>query len=457
MPVAEAHPSSYRDPSGFVFVRNGVVYRQVNQAGQADYEAFRASGLSDELVHQGALLPYGESDEAPARPEQSYKILKPERVQFISYPYEWSFSMLKDAALLTLAIERQALGRGFSLKDASAYNIQFQGGRPVLIDHLSFERYNNGQPWVGYRQFCEQFLAPLALMSLSDIRLGQLLRTYLDGVPLDLASRLLPVRTRLSLGLGAHIHLHARNQRTYARQPEAGRVRALSKNRLLALVSHLESTVRSLSWRPAGTTWADYYSETNYTDESFTHKKELVRRMLQKTDAKTALDLGANTGVFSEIAGQAGLEVRAVDNDPAAIERLYLRVRSNSSRVLPLVIDLMNPSSGSGWMNEERAPFLDRGKSDVVLALALVHHLAIGQNLPFRMMAECFARLGRWLIVEFVPKNDSQAQRLLRARTDIFPDYDEVHFQQAFEPAWSLIEAADVPGSDRKLFLYCTR
>ncbi|HYO67091.1 MAG TPA: hypothetical protein VEU33_13530, partial [Archangium sp.] len=213
-PLLEA--ASFRDPSGFVFRREGIVYRQVNDSYREDFALLQGSGLHAELVQAGQLIPHEEVDLGLAAAPGAHKVLRPRQLPFVSYPYEWSFSQLQDAALLTLDVQEKALARGLSLKDASAYNVQLVDGRPMLIDTLSFEKYEEGRPWVAYRQFCQHFLAPLALMSHTDVRLGQLLRLYIDGIPLDLASRLLPGRTRFSFALGMHVHAHARSQQKYA-------------------------------------------------------------------------------------------------------------------------------------------------------------------------------------------------------------------------------------------------
>jgi hypothetical protein len=197
--------SSFRDPSGFLFIREGILYRQVNQVYREDYSRLMDSGLYEKLVKNGLLITHAETDIQPADGVLSYKVICPERVPFISYPYEWSFGQLQDAALATLSIQRRALKLGMSLKDASAYNIQFPKGKAMLIDTLSFEQYQEGEPWVAYRQFCQHFLAPLALMAYKDVRLNQLLRIYIDGIPLDLASKLLPRSTRWNLGLATPV------------------------------------------------------------------------------------------------------------------------------------------------------------------------------------------------------------------------------------------------------------
>jgi len=453
---SQTHNASFRDPGGFLFSRTGILYRQVNQVYADDYSRLMECGLYEKLVKAGLLIPHTESDTQPADKKQSYKILCPERVPFISYPYEWSFGQLKDAALATLSIQKRALKSGMSLKDASAYNIQFHRGKPTLIDTLSFETCKEGEPWVAYRQFCQHFLAPLALMAYRDVRLNQLLRVYIDGVPLDLASKLLPGRTHWNLGLLTHIHIHASAQKRYANVAVTqvrGR-RIMSKDALLGLVENLRVTIRKLEWKPAGTEWADYYAANNYTDFAFEHKKVLVGDWLLKISPKTIWDLGANTGIFSRVAAETGAYVISSDIDPAAVEVNYRQVKeSNGQNLLPLVLDLTNPSPSIGWQNRERDSFLQRGPVDAVLALALVHHLAISNNVPLSRVAEFFAGCGEWLIVEFVPKSDSQVQKLLRSRVDIFPEYTRAGFESAFGQWYSIQSSSVIRDSERWLYL----
>lgn len=448
--------ASFRDPSGFLFRREGVLYRQVNQKYQPDYELLIQSGLYQELVTTGLLIPHDEVAVPAEQAEIAYRILRPEVVSFISYPYEWGFGELKDAALTTLAIARRALEKGMLLKDASAYNIQFQQGNPVLIDTLSFETYHEGRPWVAYRQFCQHFLAPLALMAFTDVRLNQLLRVYIDGIPLDLASKLLPVKTRLNFGLASHIHLHAAAQKRYADQPvdKASVEKRISKLSLLGLLDNLEGTVRGLRWTPAGTEWADYYDATNYTQEAFELKKSLVSAAIHRAQPGQVWDLGANTGEFSRLAADQGIETVAFDIDPDAVEKNYQVVKKNGERkMLPLVMDFTNPSPGIGWDNRERDSLAERGPVDLVLALALIHHLAISNNVPLDRLAESLATLGHWLLIEFVPKEDSQVQRLLATREDIFPRYTADGFEEAFSRSFEIMEKTLIEGSKRTLYL----
>ncbi|MBI4132331.1 MAG: SAM-dependent methyltransferase [Candidatus Sungbacteria bacterium] len=445
---------SFRDPSGFVFWREGTLYRQVNVVYRAHYEELMRSGLFKELARAGMLVNHEEAAVAPESAVSAYKIIKPELAEFVSYPYEWSFSQLQDAALLTLAIQKRALAFGMSLKDASAFNVQFKGGRPILIDTLSFEPYREGRPWAAYRQFCQHFLAPLALMAFKDVRLNQVFRIFLDGIPLDLASALLPFRARFHASLFLHVFLHSRSQKYFSGRPIRSEKSAVSRAALLGMVESLESAVKRCSWRPHGTEWADYYDMTNYSPGALEQKKRIVDEFVSKIGPGTIWDLGANTGLFSRIAARPGVFVVAIDYDPAAVEKNYLEtVSKNETRILPLVMDLLNPSPAVGWGHEERMSLQERGPADMLLALALVHHLAIANNLPFLHIAEFFRRLSPALIIEFVPKEDSQVQKLLAGREDIFADYTAGAFEAAFRKHFVIRERRNLESSGRVLYL----
>lgn len=417
------------------------------------------SGLYEKLSKGGFLIPHQEVDQPAAEPEAAYKIIQPERVPFISYPYEWSFGQLKAAALVTLSIQKRALKVGMSLKDASAYNIQFVRGKAMLIDTLSFESYEEGQPWVAYRQFCQHFLAPLALMALKDVRLNQLLRVYIDGVPLDLASELLPTKTRFNFGLLTHIHLHAGAQKKYSGEEVKSRKGgSMNKQAMVGLIESLESTIQKLAWTPRGTEWGNYYAITNYSDAAFEHKKQLVGEWSKRLKPALTWDLGANNGAFSRIAGENSSFVVSFDIDPAAVEQNYqIGKKANEHNILPLLLDLTNPSPAIGWANRERDSFGERGPADLVLALAVIHHLAISNNVPLSQLADFFAQTGKWLIIEFVPKLDSQVQKLLTSREDIFPNYKQEGFESAFKERFKIHEAIEIRESERVLYLMETK
>ena len=447
-------PGSFRDPSGFVFWLDGSIYRRVNLIYQEHYDQLMNSGLYSVLVKANLLIPHEEVDVETASLPGTYRCLRPEHVPFVSYPYEWCFSQYKDAALSTLRLQKLAFDHGMILKDCSAYNIQFVRGKPVFIDTLSFEKYVEGKPWVAYRQFCQHFLAPLALMSLRDVRLSQLTRVHLDGVPLDLASALLPFRTRLRFSLLSHIHLHARSQQHFSDKRVQVERHKVSRLGLLGIVDTLEAAIKSLKWEPAGTEWGEYYDCTNYSAEAFEQKKDVVRAFLTEVKPGSVWDLGANTGIFSRIASDEGIPTVSFDIDPAAVEKNYRECRSkNEMNLLPLVMDLTNPSPAIGWRNEERVSLMARGPVDMALALALVHHMAISNNVPLPMIAQFFSSMCQSAIVEFVPKSDSQVQRLLATREDVFPDYHEAGFEKAFGQHFLIERSERLTGSGRILYL----
>jgi hypothetical protein len=447
-------PGSFRDPSGFLFWRDGTLFRQVNLVYKDDYDRLMQSGLYQALTERRLMVSHDEVDVPPERGGSAYRIIRPETIPFISYPYEWCFTQLKLAALTTLEIQKAAFDFGMSLKDASAYNIQFRGGRPVFIDTLSFETYREGRPWVAYRQFCQHFLAPLALMSHTHIELGRMLRVYIDGIPLDVASTLLPFRSRFDFSLLSHLHLHARSQKFFSDKTVSTRRHKMGKMSFLGVISSLESAVKKLKWHPQGTEWAEYYDDTNYSPDAFENKKETVGDFLDKIRPRHVWDLGANTGVFSRVAAGKGIQTVSFDSDPSAVEKNYREcLKSGEVNLLPLLLDLTNPSPGIGWQNKERADLVDRGPADAVLALALLHHLVISNNLPFAMVADYLSSICNFLIIEYIPKDDSQIKRLLTVREDIFSDYTVPAFELGFGKYFAIRDVIPVRDSKRKLYL----
>ena len=450
------HPASFRDPSGFIFIDNQRIYRAVENGFKHEYDSFMQSGLYETLTTQNILVQH----EEVLHPKQpgTYKTLKPEVVPFISYPYEWSFSQLKSAALTTLKIQLLALEHGQSLKDASAFNIQFMNGKAIFIDTLSFETYKEGAPWVAYKQFCQHFLAPLALMTYVDLRFGSMSKDFIDGIPLDLTAKLLPAKSKFQIGIATHIHLHAKSQNNHANDAAKSTIRkdhrGLSKNNLIGILKNLESTVLGLSLPKQKTEWGSYYEDTNYSEAGQTFKKDTILSWIQKIKPVSVWDAGANDAKFSSLASLQGIFTVATDIDPIAVENAYRRTQMvNDTHLLPLVIDLTNPSPGIGWKNEERTSFLFRSNFQLTMALALVHHLAISNNLPFTYIAKMFSEHSENVIIEFVPKSDSNTKRLLATREDIFPDYNEAGFENAFTSYFKITEKISIPDSTRILYL----
>ncbi len=446
-----SHPASFRDPDGRILVEGQQIFREIRSSGIIGYNKLKKSGLYKALTEKNMLIKHIEIESTSDR-----ILIQPDFLNHISYPYEWSFSQLKDAALLTLDIQQEALNHGMSLKDASAYNIQFINGSPVFIDTSSFEVYVEGTPWVAYKQFCQHFLAPLALMAKSDLRLGLLLRNHIDGIPLDLAKKLLPFFTRFNFHLFLHIYLHSSLQGKYsASGVSQPKIRELTKTSLFGIIDSLKTCVRKLSLLRENTEWGDYYNNTNYEQTSFSAKVALVQKMGMSVSPKCVWDLGANKGVFSRVFSKMNVMTISWDIDPVAVEKNYLEVKKNKESFLyPQVLDLTNPSPSLGWDCKERQGFFERsGSCDLVLALALIHHLSISNNVPFTKVAEAFSRVGKFLLIEFVPKSDSQVEVLLSSRKDIFSEYDFENFEKSFSQYYDILEASDVPGTKRKLYL----
>ena len=450
----DVHPASFRDPSGFIFFTEGKMYRQVNKIYREHYDMLMNSGLYATLTGKELLVAHSETDVPGANSETSYKVLAPEIIPFISYPYEWCFGMLKEAALLTLRIAREALAHDMVLKDASPYNVQWKHNRMVFIDTLSFEKYIPGTPWVAYRQFCECFLAPLLLMHHRKVSLHEWQLAYPAGIPLAIAKKFLPWKSRLSILTYLHIHLHGKIASKHA--IEKDRKAVLPKEKLHRLIKSLDLLVSSLKMDNRSTTWGSYYNEAALREDYLEQKKKIIEGWLNKLpDCKTGIDLGANDGSFSALLASKGIATVAVDGDPAAIADLYAKTRSGvSAPVVPLIINLADPSPARGVNNRECAAFLERANNrDIGLCLALVHHLRISHHMSFEQMTQLFKTLCKNLIIEFVPLQDEKVQEMLALRKESFEDYTQENFEAALGKHFSILEKQVVAGTGRILYL----
>ena len=446
--------SSFRDPSGYLFKKNGILYRRVNLSYKQHYDKLISSGLFEKLVKEKKLVNHEEVS-SDSGDETAYMLLRPSFVTFISYPYEWSFSQLKDAAILTLEIQEEALNHGLTLKDANGFNITFSECAPIFIDTLSFERYVEGRPWIAYGQFCRHFLSPLLLMKHCDERLIKLLNTNLDGIPLDIASKLLPKRTYLSIAILLHIHFHAMAVKKYGdanKKVEGGKM-SLDGQRLL--IRQLKNTIRSLKLnRKPDSVWKKYYQTKSYSDDQFEKKLSICRSFLTRYQPKLVWDLGCNTGQICALSASMKIPTIAVDNDHDSIEELYLNFRDKQFQIYPLYLDIVNQSPNCGWASAERSSLNDRGPAEMVFAMALVHHLVIANNILLLSVAEWFHLIcSRYLAIEFVPKDDIQVTRLLLNREDIFEAYEENKFREAFSTYFEILETNPVLDSGRVIYL----
>lgn len=452
------HNSSFRDSDGRIINSNGRLLRVIYNSYRDNFQLFENSGLAKELQEEKLLVGHTEVDQKELSGEYGmdvYKVIKPEQIPFISYPYEWSFSYLKAAALLTLEIQLKAIKKGLSLKDATAFNVQFYNGRPIFIDTTSFEKYTEGSPWVAYKQFCQHFLAPLLFYKYDNKGLVKLLWSNIDGIPLSVVSKALPYSSRFNFFVWTHIHYHAKLESKYSADSSIKtRKINLAKSRLEAFLMFLKSGIEKLHLPASQTEWSDYYNTFSYTIESFDQKKSLVKDYLIKANAQQVLDVGCNEGEFSVLASKVAKEVIAVDFDYLVIEKFSGFInKSNISNITPLVVDFSNPTPSIGWANKERQSFYDRSRVDTVMALAVIHHLAIGNNVPIAKIAELFSSLCRNLVIEFVPKNDPQTQKLLITKKDIFHEYTLEHFRIEFSKYFSTVCFEKIKNSERVLFL----
>lgn len=442
---------SFRDPAGHIFVNNKSVFRSIHHNYQTNYDYLIKSGLFEHLTKNNLLVSH---EELSVHNDGAYKTIKPKVIPFISYPFEWTFSQLKDAALLTLEIQEIALSYGMTLKDASAYNVQFIGSKPIFIDTLSFEIYNPSKPWVAYRQFCQHFLAPLALSSHVDIRINHLLRQFLDGIPLDFASKLLPTKTKLNFSLLTHLHLHAKSSAYYADKKVALGNKVFSKHSMLALIDSLKNAIKSLTFKMPKTQWGDYYDNTNYSKEAFENKLTIIKGYLEKIKPQEVWDMGANSGIFSNLAAMQNAYTLSFDFDHVAVEKNYLESKEkNSKNILPLVLDITNPTPSLGWHHQERNSLLKRGPAEMVFALGLVHHLVITNNIPLHLIAYFLKDIGKYLVVEFIQKDDSQVQRLMFNKQDNNHQYCEDSFEYAFANYFTIVDKSHIEQSKRVLYL----
>lgn len=454
-------PGSFRDKAGSVFLEKGRALRTISESFGPRWQAVLDSGFFKSAAAKESVIAFSEAAPLPG----AWKTLESPLIPFISYPYEWCFSQLKQAALLTLDIMECALAHGLILRDASAYNIQFTGPRPIFIDLLSLAPRDKAKPWEAYGQFCGFFLAPLALMSLRSPVCGRFLRDFIEGLPLDLTSALLPFSSRLSPLLALHIHKHAKLQKRYE-DPRKGasalKTMRFSEKIVPNLVKSLRMAIEGLKPPAEAGEWGDYYSDTNYSAEAAQAKLDLVQKLAGKYAPKkdNALDLGANTAVYSRFLTERFKSVVAVDIDYSAIEQSFQHARRNSlANLLPLVQDLCNPSPGLGWNGRERLSFQERCEADYLSALALVHHLAFTGGIPLTQIAAGFAALmkpggGGILLLEWVPEEDSQVRRLLAARKYAPFSWNREDCLKAFSQFFELLESCPVTGSIRELLAF---
>jgi ribosomal protein L11 methylase PrmA len=453
---------SFRDPSGGVYELGGEIFRTVAEKATPHFNHFRDSGLMAKLAEAGRIVATEEVNRSVLTKAgvDAPMVLRHGRVPFISYPYEWSFPLLKAAALLHLNIQIEALKSGVSLSDATAYNVQFLGPKPVFIDVLSFRKYKDGEIWAGYRQFCEQFLNPLLLRSLFGITHNSWFRGNLEGIDTLMLARLMPWWRNFSFNILSHVTMQARLQSAAMADTAKGTSRAkavtLPRLNFERMLMSLRDWIKTLQPKDTGATvWQHYAENTTYQSDEQQAKRRFVSDFVARAKPKTLWDIGCNTGDYSEVALQSGAgRVIGFDFDQGALERSYARARARKLDFLPLFQDGANPSPDQGWANAERKSVMSRGGADAMMALAFEHHLTIGRNIPLDRVVDSLVKMAPAGVIEFVRKEDPTVQQLLALREDIFPDYLPETFETALKKRARIVKSEVVSAAGRTLYLY---
>jgi len=455
MANGQLEPGSFRDRQGQVFYKNGKVYRLLKDQAYADFKLLKSTrfwkDFSENIIST-------EEVKLPAYAKKEWAgMLHHQRVPFISYPFEWCFSQLKDAAILHLKLMGAALDEDFILKDASPYNIQFIGHRPVLIDVPSLTQFQGSSLWVGYRQFCQMFLYPLMIQSYKDIDFQPELRSQIDGIKAERANKFFWLGDRLRAGVFVHVYLQAKAQARFGHRKLSLNNEIKSPDIGKTIIKHnlrsLHKILQQLIWERSTSEWSHYAQTHSYDKADQSAKEGFIKDCIRSSKFKLVWDLGCNTGHYSKlVAGQADF-VLAADSDHLAVEKLYFDLKSGGpDNIIPMVLDLANPTSALGWRESERKALSEREKPELMLALALIHHLAIGNNIPLDQIVDWLAEQKSALVVEFVGKSDDMVQKLLQNREDIFSDYTQQHFEKLLKKKFRILKSQPLKDGDRVLY-----
>lgn len=449
-----AHSSSFRDPSGYVFIENNEVKRVVNPIYFNQYNALSESGFFNKLFKNELLIPHEEISKT-----EDKVIIKAEKIPFVTYPYEWSFNMYKEAALLTLKLQKYSLENGFSLKDASAFNVTFHKGKAIFIDTLSFDFYIEDTPWRAYKQFITHFFGPLVLAHFHGADQLKLLSSFIDGISVKMISSMLPTRTKLNPLLYSNIHLLAKLEDKHNEDyKNESKVAKLSKKGQLNIIESLYNYIKKLELKEKSE-WGNYYDKTNYSDNAFDEKSTIINNWVKDIGPKTLIDVGGNDGTFVRKLDAAIDTALVGDIDNNAVDFNYKTMKQNQERfMLPFLLDVLNPAPSIGLNNEERDAFINRVKAlapDVTLALAVIHHISLSGNVPFARSAEFFAKFSKYLIIEFPKRNDSWVQRLLNNKAEFknhFEHYNLSNFENTYAEFFEVLETKAISNSERVMF-----
>jgi len=449
-------PGSFRDPSGFIIYENDKVYRIVNKSYQKHYDHLMNSGLYECLAKDNWLVSHLENNDK-SRTQDQYRILDVQKIFPITYPYEWSFSQLKDAALLTLDIQKKCVEYGMTLKDATPYNIQFRDNAPIFIDTLSFEMVENNFAWKPYRQFCEMFIGPLSLMSYKDPRLNKLLISFINGIPLPLINKLLSFRDKLRPSVFMHLVLHHwLSSTSNESSKKEGTTKTIGKKQHLNIITQLQSFVTKLAVLNEKSEWGDYNSETISEKKNYVEDKEVtINSFLQGLHFDLTWDIGSNDGYYSRvIANTYSKEVLSLDIDWKCVEKNYkINTKKSITNVFPILLDLSNPPPSIGWMNKERSNIYERiGSPDLICCFAIMHHI-INDNIPISYFIDLLCRSTGHVLLEYVPISDPKCQKIFKSRGDDFEYPSKEYFEELLHKNFAILKSKTLDETERILYL----
>lgn len=458
---------SFRDNAARVIKEEGKYYRYIFNTYKAEFDHLMNSGLYDVLISHGYMISHeeiasNENDIGVSTNDYQnfYKKLFPKQIGFQSYPFEWSFSQWQKAILTYLSINKLALKYGMILKDATPYNFYFESGRAVLLDTSSFAFFKNGDPWIAYRQFCSEFLSPILLMHYNGHRWSRLTRTHISGLPLNFVSKQLPLNSWFNFTCLFHIHLHSKYSNDQVDKREANKIgekkKGFTKEKIEFLLNSIQNNINKLGKdKSKASHWQKYYEENIESSDYLEHKMSVIKTWLDNIRPKSVLDLGANTGKFSFIASEFSEQVISLESDETSVESIDQTAELNKYINIRTVInDLAEPTPDIGVMGKEISSIFNRAKSEMVMGLALTHHLFINNRMNFDQIAEMFARLSqKYIIVEFISKNDNKVKILMKDKITDLNNYTEESFLDSFSTYFKNKESVELKGSPRKLLL----
>ena len=452
---------SFRDPAGKIFYHNNKVFRKLSEDGFKRFQYILENeilkkSIDNKFLINSRLLNEKEKKELDLNPND--KILEHETVPYISYPYEWSFGQLKDAALFHLDFNLFLLSLNSTLIDASAFNVQFVGSKPMFIDILSLKEYKEGEPWAGHKQFCENFLNPLILKSKKGIKFNNWFKGNLEGIQTDELDKLLSIFDKISYNIFFHVYLLNKLEQKQKLRKSLKPIKKkqfVSKKSLELILKQIRKFILNLKDHKTETVWDGYSKDNSYTSEEEQIKKNIVSSFIKKNNFNLIADIGCNDGEYSKIALQNGCgTVIGFDFDINTIDQAFTNAKINEMMFLPLFLDASNPSTNLGWNENERKSFNKRAKFDAIIALAFEHHLSIAKNIPLEQVVSWLVSLSPQGLLEFVPKNDITIQKMIELKGDIFPNYTEKNFEKFISEKCKILSKNTVSSSGRIIYEY---